>query len=162
MSGSLTEEENLEADRFVRTFWSLEGALVAALAMGAALIVVGLWPQRVVLQKEADFTDAIFASRIVIALIRIALLFVIGYVVISIVARILRGEWLLKAGPFEAEVIAQSYRDDIEFWQVEAADAEDQVDDLKQRIEESAELIAHLYDRLRGYEERDEDSNSTR
>jgi hypothetical protein len=140
------------------TFWSLETGVVAGLFAGAVLIVVGLWPQRVVLRKEPDFTDAIFASRIVIALVRIALLFAVGYVVMSITARIVRGEWLSKAGPFEAEIVAERYRGDLEFWQLEAADADEEIEDLKRRIGESDELIETLYARLRWYEERDPES----
>jgi hypothetical protein len=136
----------------------LEGLALFALAVGAVLILIGLYPKKVALRKNPDFTDAIFASRIVIALIRIALLFGIGFVVISIVARIVNRQWLAKAGPFEiSEEVVEELKAEIAFWQIEAEDGRDEIDELTQQVQQADELIELLYHRVERFEAHEDD-----
>lgn len=83
------------------------GALVAA----AVLAVTQIYPNELPTTKNPSFVDNIFDSRVVILLIRIALIFAAGYVVISVVGLIVGRRWLAGLGPFKAsEPLARSMR----------------------------------------------------
>jgi hypothetical protein len=63
-------------------------AVLVALAAAAVLAVAQIYPHKLPINKNPSFTDNIFDSRVVILLIRVALIFAAGYVVISVVGLI--------------------------------------------------------------------------
>jgi hypothetical protein len=85
--------------------------LLFATAAVAASTLIGLFPARVPQKTDPGYVDVIFESRLVVLaarLVVVAAAFVLllgaAYVTASMIVRISRGQWLRRAGPFEAEL----------------------------------------------------------
>ncbi len=85
----MSTEPSLEGDsqQDQTPLWqTLVGAAVLlALVAAAALAVKQIYPRTLPAASNPSFVDNIFDSRVVILLIRVALIFAAGYVVISVV-----------------------------------------------------------------------------
>jgi hypothetical protein len=124
--------------------WQTLAGIVALLALvaAAALAVAQIYPNQLPTTKSPSFVDNIFDSRVVILLIRVALIFAAGYVVISVVGLIVGRRWLAELGPFKAsEPIARLERG-AEAVENDLGDALEMVADLKQGLVESDEALA--------------------
>lgn len=56
------------------------------------------------------------------------------------------GEWLKRAGPFEvSETALADLEGQIEFWRSAALDGQEEVAELRERLEESDDLIEQLH-----------------
>ncbi len=75
--------------------------VLAALVYVAVLAVIQIYPHQLPTTKNPSFVDSIFDSRIVILVVRVALMFAAGYIVISVVGLIVGRRWLSKLGPFK-------------------------------------------------------------
>jgi uncharacterized membrane protein len=116
--------------------------VLVALVAAAVLAVAQIYPSRLPATKNPSFVDNIFDSRVVVLLIRVALIFAAGYVVISIVGLIVGRRWLAELGPFKAsEPIARLERG-AEAVEKDLGDALQTVEDLKQRLIESDDALA--------------------
>ena len=102
----MSTEPSLEGDsqQDQTPLWqTLVGAAVLlALVAAAALAVKQIYPRTLPAASNPSFVDNIFDSRVVILLIRVALIFAAGYVVISVVGLIVGRRWLAELGPFKA------------------------------------------------------------
>lgn len=117
------------------------GVLVALVA-AAGLAAAQIFPSQLPTTKNPSFVDNIFDSRVVILLIRVAIIFAAGYVVISVVGLIVGRRWLAELGPFKAsEPIAQLERG-TEVLEEDLGDAGEDVEYLKRRLIESDEALA--------------------
>jgi hypothetical protein len=76
----------------------------AAYAAGDAVLAPSPVP------KEPGFIDTILGSRAVVASIRLAVISAATFVVLSVVALIARGQWLVRVGPFEAHLVDEGER----------------------------------------------------
>ncbi len=85
-------------------FWQIVAVVLvlAALVYLAVLAVIQIYPHQLPPTKNPSFVDNIFDSRVVIVIVRVALIFAAGYVVISVVALIAGRRWLSQLGPFKA------------------------------------------------------------
>jgi len=96
---------------------SLSGRLLALpLVPAAALVAFRLDPDELPAARHPDLLAAVFYSRAMVFAGRITLLCLAAFAVLSIVARIVRREWLLRAGPFEVEraaAISERERDEL-------------------------------------------------
>ncbi len=139
--------------------------VLLALVAAAVLAVAQIYPNKIPATKNPSFVDNIFDSRVVIVLIRVALIFAAGYVVISVVGLIVGRRWLAELGPFKAsEPIARLERGS-EALEKDLGDALGTVEDLKQRLFESDEALAQArtdieflldqFDTIEGDQERD-------
>jgi len=70
-------------------------AIAAVYAVGDAILAETPSP------RNPGLADGILASRAVIAAIRVAIIAVAGYVVVSVVALVSRRQWLARIGPVE-------------------------------------------------------------
>src|ERR1700689_1737947 len=77
-------------------------AVLLALVAAAALAIAQIYPNKLPTTRNPSFVDNIFDSRVVILLVRVALIFAAGYVVISVVGLIVGRRWLAELGPFKA------------------------------------------------------------
>ncbi len=75
---------------------------LAALLVGVAFAVIGIYPHGLSQPKNPSFVDDIFVSPIVVLFVRIAVVFAAGYVVISVIGLILARRWIAELGPFKA------------------------------------------------------------
>jgi uncharacterized coiled-coil protein SlyX len=129
--------------------------VLAALIAAATLAVVQIYPHQLPSTKNPSFVDNIFDSRVVILVVRVALMFAAGYVVISVVGLIVGRRWLAELGPFKAsEPIARLDRS-TEALETDLADALETVEALEERLVESDDAlgrarsaIAALLDRI--------------
>jgi hypothetical protein len=69
------------------------------LAVGDAVLAPAPTP------SQPDFIDTVFASRAVVAAIRIAIVFAALFLVLSVAALIVRRQWLTRVGPVEVEKV---------------------------------------------------------
>ncbi|HET7508500.1 MAG TPA: hypothetical protein VFJ53_09090 [Solirubrobacterales bacterium] len=101
--------------------------LLAAVAYGVADIVLTPTP----VSGQAGFEDLVLGSSTVVIAVRVAAIFAAAFFVVSVVALVVRRQWLVRVGPVEVL---------------------DQVADLdleKRRVEESLENAMQTIDSLR-------------
>jgi hypothetical protein len=128
---------------------------VALAAIPVALVFLGvaLYPHRLPSPPNPDFIDTIFDNRAVIwaarlLLVSAAVVLAIGglFIVVSTIIRMKNRDWLKRAGPFEvSENAVTDLETQIEYWRNAALLGQDEIAELRERLEESAELIEQLY-----------------
>jgi hypothetical protein len=84
--------------------------------------------------KTPGFVDTVLASRAVVAAIRLAIIFAAGFIVISVVALVVRRQWLTRVGPLQVSE------------QVSGLDAENSM--LRDMLESAGETIENLQSEL--------------
>lgn len=120
----------------------IAAVVLAALIAAAALAVIQIYPHQLPATKNPSFVDNIFDSRIVILVVRVALMFAAGYIVISVVGLIVGRRWLAELGPFKAsEPIARLDRG-TEALETDLTDALETVEGLEERLIESDDALA--------------------
>lgn len=126
---------------------SLAGRLAAAmLAVGSAFAALRLYPHELPQARHPDLLAVVFYSRAMVFAGRITLLCLAGFAVLSIVARIVRREWLLRAGPFEVEraaAISERERDELK---EELAEARARADRLESQLQTLVERVPTTID----------------
>lgn len=135
-------------------------ALPLAVAVGFSYAVYEAFPTHIAHKAHPGLVDTITENRFVVFAIRTVLLsaaavllFFTVYVVASMVVRMKRGEWLVKAGPFEAHVkaaeeslegVEEAYRSALnEAWET-ATDLEQRLEERTRELEEAYEYITSL------------------
>jgi len=124
--------------------WQALVGITALLALVAAVVLAGtqIYPSQLPTTKNPSFVDNIFDSRVVILLIRVALIFAAGYVVISVVGLVVERRWLAQLGPFKAsEPIARVERG-AETLDTDLDDARETIEGLQQRLLEGDNALA--------------------
>jgi hypothetical protein len=121
---------------------------VALLAPAAALAALRLYPHELPPARHPDLLAAVFYSRAMVFTGRVTLLCLAAFAVLSIGARIVRREWLLRAGPFEVEraaAISERERDELK---AEAAESRARMKRLQAEVarleRERTKLMAAL------------------
>jgi hypothetical protein len=96
-------QETAEQGSALETVGQVFGlVLLGLLAAGIVFAIVGIYPHRLPTERNPNFVDEIFASRVVILAARIALMFAATYVAVSVVGLIANRRWLSQLGPFKA------------------------------------------------------------
>lgn len=133
---------------------SVLGFLVVLVLLAAlVLLLKGLFPADLPHADDPNFIDAIFNNKAVIWAARIllvsaAVVLAVGgvFIIASTVVRMKKGDWLKRAGPFEvSEMAVAELEDQIEFWRSTALDGQDEVAELRERLESSDDLIEQLH-----------------
>ena len=118
------------------------GVVLLLLGAGVVFAIIGIYPHKIPAAKNPSFIDDIFASRIVVLCVRIALMFAAGYIVISVVGLIIGRRWLAELGPFKAsEPIARLERG-AEALEKDLGGALETIEGLEERLVESDEALA--------------------
>ncbi len=118
-------------------------AVLLALVVAAIAAVAQIYPSQLPTGKNPSFVDNVFDSRVVVLLLRVALIFAAGYVVISVIGLIVERRWLAELGPFKAsEPIARVERG-AEALDTDLSNALETVEGLQQKLAESDEALAH-------------------
>lgn len=131
----------------------LGSVVVLAILAGLFFLLKGLFPTDLPHTDDPNFIDAIFSNKAVIWAARIllvsaAVVLAVGgvFIIASTVVRMKKGDWLKRAGPFEvSEMAVAELEDQIEFWRSAALDGQDEVGELRDRLEASDELIEQLH-----------------
>lgn len=134
---------------------ALPAAVILLAALGAtAWGIVQLAPEEAPDKRDPSFVDSIFANVVVIAAARVlllvaavVLLVALVYIGSSVVARLARGEWLRRAGPFEANLkeAAEGLDEADDFfdeWLEATNEKEELLEVLEQRDDAIRELLA--------------------
>jgi hypothetical protein len=133
---------------------SVVGVLVCLVVLAAlVLLLKGLFPPDLPDASDPNFIDAIFNNKAVIWAARIllvsaAVVLAVGgvFIIASTVVRMRKGDWLKRAGPFEVSEMALSeIEDQIEFWRNTALTGQDEIAELRERLEASDDLIEQLH-----------------
>ena len=77
--------------------------VVLLLALAGGFAALRLYPHELPPARHPDLLAVVFYSPGMVFAGRVTLLCLAAFAVLSIVARIVRREWLLRAGPFEVE-----------------------------------------------------------
>lgn len=150
------EEESREAEqapgRIAQLLvWLL---LIAALAATAWLVYLA-WPGDLPTNKDANWINNVFDNKPVLFVSRLVL-FTLGIVVttgcvftiVSIYHRFRSKEWLRRIGPFEvSEQAVSDLTAQIDHWRDLATTAQQDIEELKNDLQETQALADHFYDR---------------
>lgn len=113
--------------------------LVAGIyAIGDAVLAPAPTPE------DPGFVDTVLGSRAVVASIRLALIFAGAFVVVSVVALIVRGQWLTKVGPVQVSERVSDVGAEIRRLEGSLEEAEETIDDLEQDLAQSADRIEQM------------------
>ena len=85
--------------------------------------------------KQPNFVDVFLASRAVVTAVRVAIIFVALFVVLSVIALIARRQWLTRVGPVEVSG--------------EVSDLTAETQTLEKRLEAAHQIIDGLKQELR-------------
>jgi len=116
--------------------------VLAALVAAAVLAVIQIYPHKLPTTANPSFVDNIFDSRVVILVVRVALIFAAGYIVISVVGLIVGRRWLSQLGPFKASDPIARLDKSAEALESDLQEAVDTIQDLEKRLVESDEALA--------------------
>jgi hypothetical protein len=101
-----------------------------AYAIGDAALAPAPAPQ------EPGFIDTILASRAVVAAIRIAIVFAAAFLVLSVVALVARGQWLVRVGPVQVSEQVKDFDAESQRLRERLADSHETIRDLEQELAE--------------------------
>lgn len=94
--------------------------------------------------ESPGFIDTVLASRAVVAAIRLALIFAGAYVVISVVALIVRRQWLTRVGPVEVSEQVSDIDAENKRLLESLENARETIDNLKQDLAASNRLLDQM------------------
>lgn len=124
-----------------------------AIPVGLVFLGIALYPDRLPSPTTPDFIDNIFDNRAVIwaarlLLVSAAVVLAMGglFTVVSTIIRMKNREWLKRAGPFEvSENALTDLEAQIQYWRNAALIGQEEIAELRERLEESDELIKQLH-----------------
>lgn len=127
--------------------------LVVAIG-GACFLAYRLYPAHHAASRNPSFIDnvfdsnlVLFAARLVLVAAALVLAVTAVFVVLSFYQRGKAGHWLTRFGPLETQAI-EDLRGEVERWQNLWLEATQEGDELRERLEQSDELIEQLYQQL--------------
>lgn len=109
--------------------------VIVGAVVGAGVMFVRLFNSQI-LNPNQNPIDMIFASRLMIGAIRLALLFIGVYVVLSILAHMRRGQWLTGTGPLKVMEATQRLRSSVDAQEERVAAARAEADRLRSTVSE--------------------------
>jgi hypothetical protein len=120
---------------------------------GIFFLVKDLYPEELDAKADPGFIDSIFDNKVVVLFARLllvsrALVLAFGgvFIIASTVVRMKNKDWLRRAGPFEvSETAATEPEEQVDFWRNAALEGQEEVAELRQRLQESDELIEELH-----------------
>jgi hypothetical protein len=155
-----SDEQEPTAPQKVQPTTVLGWFVLLALCFLVVVVAYRLYPSGHPLRANPGFIDVIFANNLVIFAARLILLvsaLVLAvaavYLIASMVKWMVARMWITKFGPF----VVQDVKDlstEVETWQELWSEADDENEELRERLEDSDALIDELYTRLQVAEER--------
>jgi hypothetical protein len=146
--GELVEPQSRGGKRTTLAFLG-----IAVCVAGMVLLVKGLYPVNLPLTENPDFLDIVFDNRGVVwaarlLLVSAAAVLAFGgvFIIVSTGVRMKKGEWLRRAGPFEAsETTVGEIEEQLDQWCSTALVRQEKVIELTECLDESDELIEGLH-----------------
>ena len=84
--------------------------------------------------SQPDFIDAFLASRAVVVAVRIAIIFAAVFVALSVIALIVRRQWLTRVGPVEVSSEVSNLDAEIRLLDEEIKEANRVIEGLRQQL----------------------------
>ncbi|HEX6153508.1 MAG TPA: hypothetical protein VFZ19_08310 [Solirubrobacterales bacterium] len=109
--------------------------LVISLAIADAVLAPAPAPE------QPDFIDAVFASRAVVAAIRIAIVFAALFVALSVTALIAQRRWLTRLGPVEVSEEVSNFRAEIQRLEEDLGVAHEVIEALEGQDAHTQQLV---------------------
>jgi hypothetical protein len=94
--------------------------------------------------ENPGFIDTVLASRAVVAALRLALIFASAFIVISVVALIVRRQWLVKVGPVQVSEQVSDLDAENRRLKESLENARETIDNLKQDLAESNRVLDQM------------------
>jgi ABC-type multidrug transport system fused ATPase/permease subunit len=94
--------------------------------------------------ESPGFIDTVLASRAVVAALRLALIFASAFIVISVVALIVRRQWLVKVGPVQVSEQVSDLDAENRRLKESLENARETIDNLKQDLAESNRVLDQM------------------
>jgi hypothetical protein len=91
--------------------------------------------------RQPDFIDTLFASRAVVAAIRISIVFATLFVALSVIALITQRRWLTRVGPVEVSGEVSGWRAEIQRLEQKLATADQIIENLENQAAYSQQLV---------------------
>jgi hypothetical protein len=165
------EVEPVEARPEPVTQWTSVAGTVLGILILVGIVAVAIfglfqiYPDDVVEPDDADFLDNIFANKFVLFAARLVLFslalvafFAAGFAILSVVQWIKNGQWLRRAGPFEvAEQAVSTLQDQIDLWKGIAESTGQELEELRERLQETDQLVEKLYENVTVLENENDD-----
>ena len=112
-------------------------ALILVVSLAIADAVLSPAP----MSKQSNFIDTFLASKAVVAAIRIAIIFAALFVVLSVLALIVRRQWLTRVGPVEVSDRVFGLSAENQRLEERLADANQTIENLERSAASSQRLI---------------------
>lgn len=135
--------QSVPYDWFRRSWWqTLIGVAPGVVFVaGAVAVAIDLAQAPEVQFKNPNFIDAILANRMVLALVRAALIVGAAYLVVSVVGHASQGRWLSGVGPFQIRDAARTMSEESSTLQRELRDAGQTIETLETRLLQTNEAL---------------------
>jgi uncharacterized protein YlxW (UPF0749 family) len=121
-------------DYLAKATWIASGLVFAIAAVDAILAPAPA-------SKEPGFIDTVFASRAVIASIRIAIVSASAFIVLSVVALISKRQWLTRVGPVEVSEKVSDLAVDRRRLKKELQETRETIAELKTAVADTQQVI---------------------
>lgn len=124
--------------------WAVLLSIVFVLAVlfVAALLAHALVTAPAVHFHRVGFWSGIVEDRWVLLLVRVGLVAVVGYILVSVVALISRGQWLSTVGPVKAGEAVRAVAQDAEELRAKLRSAEEALEHLRQQPARLSDALA--------------------
>ncbi|MDP8991573.1 MAG: hypothetical protein M3N31_00695 [Actinomycetota bacterium] len=116
------------------------------------LLVRALVPSETPSFENPNFLEAVFASRLVITVVRISILFGVFYLVVSIVALVARRQWLSRVGPVQVAESVRAIEEERDRLEGALRDALQSYQELEQERDRLAEALREAVAYIEGRE----------
>jgi hypothetical protein len=124
----------------------------------AVLVLYRIYPASVGHKKSPNWIDllfesplVIFAGRLLLLSIALVLAFASAFTILSVVSWTKHRQWLTKAGPFEVSRDAvEALKAQLEFWQQQAVDENTEAQALRDRLQETEQLLNSIVELMPG------------
>jgi hypothetical protein len=153
------EEPQLEAEQKSSGLAVFFGfVLIAAVIALGALVLYRIYPTGLAHKKNPNWLDllfesplVIFAGRLLLLSVALVLAFASGFVILSVISWTKHRQWLTKAGPFEVSRDAiETLSSQLEFWQQQAVNESAEAQALRDRLQETEQLLQSIVDLMPG------------
>lgn len=119
------------------------GMIVTLGFCAAVLVAWRIAPHQIHPPPDPSFVDTLFASRIVIGVVRIGVIFLVVYVLASIVMGLADRRYLTGVGPIKTDITAsvKALREERDELKSSLSDAEDTIEGMKSELRAYEEVL---------------------
>jgi uncharacterized protein YlxW (UPF0749 family) len=122
--------------------------VLAMLVATATVLAFGQYPHHELADRNATTVGKIVGAPAFVVALRLVVMYVVVFVLASVIARIWKGHWLRRAGPFEVADEVQTVIEERDRLKTEVKAAEDRIGRLTDSLRSSNTLARRLQQAL--------------